>query len=545
MITQPDIVVMNARIWTGEAGLPYAEALAIQGDRIIAIGSNEAIRLIQGQATKVLDAAGHLVLPGFIDNHTHLLLGGFRLLSLDLRRVKSKVEFIAAIASRSTDIPRGGWLCGGGWNNDQWEAACIPVKEWIDDLTPHTPVFVTRSDLHMGFANNAALNFAGINRNTANPQGGLIEKDGYTGEPTGILKDNAMKLVERCIPKPSEEDYDKALSTAMQHAARLGITSVQDITAWGDWNDWQTLRRFQGKKQLTLRIYARTQITEWEKQLDQLKAGFCGDSWLRFGGVKGFVDGSLGSGTALMFEPYDDVPQSAGLLIDQMYPEGMMHARIAAADKAGLPVSIHAIGDKANHLLLDIFAAVIKENGARDRRFRTEHAQHLQPGDILRMAQLGILASVQPSHVYEDGCWAERRIGKRRSPMTYAFRSLLAAAVPVSFGTDWPVAPLDPFLGMYAAVTRQTRDGQHPDGWVPEQKLAVGECLRAYTSGSAYAEFSENVKGTLKPGKLADLILVSEDILAAQPEAIKRTRVLWEPWLAANLFIRNNHRGKA
>ncbi|HWR44141.1 amidohydrolase [Sporomusa sp.] len=527
MIAQPDLMVINARIWTGEPSLPYAEALAIKDDLILAIGSNDQIRSIRGQHTKVLDAAGHLVLPGFIDNHTHLMVGGFQLLSLDLREVKSKEEFVQTIAARAANIPSGHWITGGGWNNDQWAQSQTPVKDWIDSFTSHIPVFITRSDLHIGFANSAAHRLAEIDRTTANPMGGVIERDPYTGEPTGILKDNAMKLVQQCIPTPSKQQYNEALMAAMQHAARMGITSVQDITAWRDWNDWETFLRFQQQQKLTLRIYARTQITEWKKQLVLMEAGFCGDAWLRFGGVKGFVDGSLGSGTALMLEPYDDVPGTAGLLADQMYPEGIMRERIAAADKAGLPVSIHAIGDKANHLLLDIFEAVIKENGPRDRRFRIEHAQHLLPDDITRMARLGILASVQPGHVYEDGCWAKKRIGDRRCQMAYAFRSLLDAGVEVSFGTDWPVVPLNPFFGIYTAITRQTQDGQYPDGWVPEQKLSVRECLQAYTSGSAYAEFSETMKGTLRAGKFADLILVSKDVLSAPPEDIPKTRVLW------------------
>lgn len=526
MTIQSDVMVVNARIWTGEPSLPYAEAVAIKNDRILAVGSNEQIRSLRGQHTKVLDAERHLVLPGFIDNHTHLMVGGLQLLSLDLREVKSKEEFIEKIAARALNTPDQGWILGGGWNNDQWEQAGAPVKEWIDSFTPHIPVFVTRSDLHIGFANSAALNLVGIGRTTPDPSGGVIERDPFTGEATGILKDNAMQLVQESIPTPSRRQFEEALVAAMQHAARMGITSVQDITAWKDWNDWETFRRFQERQQLTLRIYARTQITEWEKQVTLREKEFGGDSWLRWGGVKGFVDGSLGSGTALMFEPYDDTPENSGLLADQMFPAGIMHERIAAADRAGLPVSIHAIGDKANHMLLNLFEAVIKENGPRDRRFRIEHAQHLLPDDMARMARLGILASVQPSHAYEDGCWAEKRIGAGRCKMTYAFRSMLDAGVGVSFGTDWPVVPLNPFTGIFTALTRQTLDGRNPGGWVPEQKLSITECLQAYTSSSAYAEFSENTKGTIKAGKLADLIIVSQDILTVHPEDIAKIRVL-------------------
>ncbi|WP_371381797.1 amidohydrolase [Sporomusa aerivorans] len=523
---QPDLIIINGRIWTGEPELPYAEALAVQADIIIAVGSNDQIRLLSSSNTEVVDADGHLVLPGFIDNHTHLLVGGMQLLSLNLRQAGSKAEFMQAVANRAATTSPGIWITGGGWNNDQWPGGEIPAKEWIDSMTPHNPVFLARSDLHIGFANSLALKLAGITRNTADPAGGAIVRDTDTGEPTGILKDTAVRLVQNCIPAPSEEQYDQALIAAMRHAAQVGVTSVQDITAWADWNDWKTFERFRQQEKLTLRIYARTQITEWEKQLELMAAGFCGDAWLRLGGVKGFVDGSLGSGTALMFGPYQDAPATAGLLAEQMFPAGIMQERITAADKAGLPVSIHAIGDKANHILLDIFEAVILANGKRDRRFRIEHAQHLIPADIERLARLGILASVQPGHVYEDGCWAEKRIGRQRCQLTYAFRSLLTAGASLSFGTDWPVVPLNPFQGIYSAVTRRTQDGRNPEGWVPEQKLSVADCLYAYMQGSAYAEFSESAKGTLSPGKLADILVVSQDVMTVLPEDIAKTKVL-------------------
>lgn len=522
-----ELLISNACIWTGNASMPFAEAIAIQGERILAVGSNRELAALRGTNTQVLDGGGNLILPGFIDNHTHFMLGGFQLLSLELRGCKSREEFVQAIAMRAGQVAKDGWIVGGGWNNDHWQQPAVPTKEWIDGFTAHIPVYLTRSDLHIAFANSAALRLAGIDRDTVSPQGGVIEADPVTGEPTGILKDTAMKLVEQCIPAPSEQQYDEALTAAMRHAASLGITSVQDITAWRDWQDWEAFVRCRQQGRLTVRITARTQITEWEKQAVLLAAGEGNDSWLRFGGVKGFVDGSLGSATALMVEPYTDLPLSSGLLADQMYPDGIMFERILAADRAGLPVSVHAIGDKANQLLLDIFEAVAKENGTRDRRFRIEHAQHLLTEDIQRMARLGILASVQPGHLYEDGCWAQKRIGADRCRTTYAFRSLVEAGVSVSFGTDWPVIPLSPFRGIYTAVTRQTQDGLHPGGWVPEQKLPVSECLKAYTASSAYAEFSEQDKGRLIPGMLADLILVSHNVLTCQPEELLNARVLW------------------
>lgn len=524
---RPDCIIINARIWTGESGYPHAQAIAIKDRRIMAIGTNEQIQALASWQTKLLDAAGNFVLPGFIDNHTHFMLGGFQLCSLDLRQVGSKEAFIQAIAARAVSSANGQWLTGGGWNNDQWTQPQMPVKEWIDVFTADIPVYLARSDLHIGFVNSAALRLAGIDANTSNPSGGVIDRHPDTGEPTGILKDQAIKLVQRCIPEPSKDYYDQAMEAALLHAGKMGITSVQDITAWQDWKDWETFVRFQQDHKLTVRIYARTQISEWEKQLALKEQGFAQDDWLRLGGVKGFVDGSLGSGTAFMARPYDDAPSSCGLLADQMFPEGIMQQRIAAADQAGLPVSVHAIGDQANHVLLDIFEAVIQENGPKDRRFRIEHAQHLLPEDIRRMARLGVLASVQPGHVFEDGCWAAKRIGEERCRTTYAFRSLLNAGVPLSFGTDWPVVPLNPFQGIYTAMTRHTQDGRHPGGWVPEQKLTMDCCLQAYTGGGAYAEFAETHKGSLRVGKLADLILVSRDVLAAEPEELRTTRVLW------------------
>lgn len=526
MTNVADWLLYNARIWTGEAELPWAQALAVRGERIVAVGADEEVKKLAGENTTCVDAGGKLVLPGFIDNHTHFLIGGFQLLSLDLRAVSCKKEFIAAVRQRAAQLPVGAVLGGGGWSNDQWAQTDLPHRSWVDSFTLERPVFLHRSDLHIAFANSAALRLAGIDKNTPDPVGGQILRDEDSGEPTGILKDNAVKLLQEKLPAPSPEEYDQALQAAMDCALRSGVTSVQDVTAWRDWLDWECMLRFQKKQALSVRIYARTQIHEWEKQPQLRQSGFVDDVWLRLGGIKGFVDGSLGSGTAYMCEPYDDAPETCGLLTEQMLPEGIMKERLAASDRAGLAASLHAIGDKANQLLLDIFEEVEAENGPRDRRFRIEHAQHLRREDIGRMARLGVLASVQPGHVADDGCWAEKRIGEKRCRMTYAFRSLLEAGVPLSFGTDWPVVPLDPFQGIYTAVTRQTLDGKHPGGWVPEEKLTLEDALRAYTLGGAYAEFSEQEKGSLKVGKLADLVMVSQDIFQVPVDDLPKTKVL-------------------
>lgn len=521
-----DIVVLNGRIWTGDPVMPWAEAIAATGEYITSIGSTPDIKGAIGPKTQVIDAKNKLVIPGIIDNHTHLMIGGLQLLTLDLRSVLTEKQFVQAIADKALNLEPNHWITGGSWDHEQWPEGKLPEKNWLDPVTPTTPVFLTRADLHMGVANSLALQLAGITKETPDPAGGVIERDA-NGEPTGILKDTAMNIILSAIPKPTQKEYDQALIAAMNYAASVGITSVQDITAWKNWDDWDSFVRFHQQDALTLRIYARTPITEWEKQQQMITSNGRGDDWLKLGGVKGFVDGALGSATAYMFKPYTDAPDTCGLLVDQMYPEGIMLQRITQCDEANLPVSVHAIGDRANSLLLDIFEAVIKENGARDRRFRIEHAQHLLPEDISRMTKLKVIASVQPAHLADDGCWAERRLGDERCQSTYAFGSLFRAGVPVTFGTDWPVVPLNPFTGIQAAVTRQTKDGRHPDGWQPQQKISVEQALHAYTSAGAYAEFSEHRKGTLTVGKLADMVVLSQNIFTIEPKDIANTTVLY------------------
>jgi len=521
---EAELVLLGGRVWTGNPHQPQAEAVALGGGRILAVGSTASVRALIGPRTQVVAVPGRLVLPGFIDNHTHFLNGGFHLLSVDLRDARDPGEFVRRIAERAKALPPGRWITGGNWDHELWPGAPLPRKEWIDPDTPHTPVFVTRLDGHMGLANSLALRQAGITRQTPDPPGGTIVRDPQTGEPTGILKDAAMSLVYRVIPEPSPSEYDDALRAALREAARYGVTSIQDITEWEHWPVYQRARQ---RGELTVRVYARTPIPEWERQRELIAREGVGDEWLRLGGFKGFVDGSLGSTTALFFEPYTDAPQTSGLLHSQMFPDGIMKQRIAAADRAGFQCSIHAIGDKANALLLDIFEEVARENGPRDRRFRIEHAQHLRPQDIPRMARLGVIASVQPYHAIDDGRWAEKRIGRERCKTTYAFRSLLDAGVRVTFGSDWPVAPLNPLLGIYAAVTRKTLDGKNPNGWFPEQKISVEEAVRAYTVWGAYAEFAEKVKGSLEVGKLADLVVLSRDIFTIPPDEIAQVEVLY------------------
>ena len=519
----PDLVIINARVHTMDTQAPLAEAVAVYGNRIVAVGQGQEIRQMAGPGTRVVDAGGKLVLPGFNDSHVHFLSGGFQLSNVDLRDAATPQEFAERIRRFAEKLPRGRWLTGGDWDHERWPGAPLPTRELIDRLTPETPVFVSRLDGHMALANSLALKMAGVTRETKDPPGGLIVRDPQTGEPTGILKDAAQSFVWRVIPEPSFEEKLAAARAATEYAARLGVTSVQDMSAGNGVGVYQSLLE---RGQLKTRIYAVSPLPDWERLgRTGVRARF-GSDMLRIGGLKGFADGSLGSTTALFFEPYLDQPATRGLAGDEMFPEGSMLKRVREADERGLQVMIHAIGDRANDEILSIFEQVSKENGARDRRFRIEHAQHIRSQDIPRFGRGRVIASVQPYHAIDDGRWAEKRIGHRRALTTYAFRSLLDAKATLAFGTDWTVAPLNPMLSIYAAVTRRTLDGKNPAGWIPEQKITVEEAVRAYTVGSAFAEFAEDAKGTLAPGKLADMVILSQDIFNIDPAEIEKTRIV-------------------
>ena len=524
--TQPaaELALINGRIWTGNKSQPWAEGLASRGERIIATGSNSDIKKLADAKTRVIDLEGKLALPGFIDDHTHFLIGGFHLLSVELRDAGTPEEFGSRIKGYASKLPAGRWITGGDWDHERWPGGPLPTKELIDRYTQNNPVFVTRLDGHMGLANSVALRMAGVTKDTKDPPGGTIVRDARTGEPTGILKDDAQGLIYRVIPETSDAEREEALKASLTEAARFGVTSIQDITPW---QDYETYRRFRDSGRLTVRVYARTPMSQWKRQAEIVARQGTGDDWLRLGGLKAFMDGSLGSTTALFFEPFSDAPNTSGLMVDDNIPEGKLKQNIKSADKAGLQCSIHAIGDKANNILLNYFEEVAKENGARDRRFRIEHAQHLLPADISRFSKLGVIASMQPYHAIDDGRWAEKRIGPRRIKTTYAFRSLLDSGATLVFGSDWFVAPLSPILGIHAAVTRQTIDGKNPVGWVPEQKVSVEEAVRAYTSSCAYAEFAEKNKGTLEVGKLADVVVLSQDIFRINPDEIQKTGVVY------------------
>lgn len=517
-----DLIIINGVVHTMDPSRAVVEALAIHGNRIVALGKSDEIKKLAGVNTRTIDAKKRLVLPGFNDAHVHFLSGGFQLSSVDLRDANTPTEFAERIRRFATNLPSGRWVTGGDWDHERWSDAKLPTKELIDRFTPNTPVFVSRLDGHMALANSLALKLAGVNRQTLDPSGGVIVRDS-NGEPTGILKDAAQSFVWKVMPPASFEEKLTAARAATDYAATLGVTSVQDMSAGSDVGIYQTLM---DRGELKTRIYAVAPLPAWERLARTGVRAHFGSEMLRVGGLKGFADGSLGSTTALFYEPYRDAPATSGIASDEMYPEGSMLKRVHDADRAGLQILIHAIGDRANDLILSIFEQVERENGARDRRFRVEHAQHLRAQDIARFARDKVIASMQPYHAIDDGRWAEKRIGKDRAKTTYAFRTLLDAGVMLAFGSDWTVAPLDPILSIYGAVTRRTIDGKNPKGWIPEQKISVEEAVRAYTAGSAYAEFQDQVKGTVTPGKLADLVMLSDNIFKIESKEIEKVKVL-------------------
>jgi hypothetical protein len=521
-----DLIIINGVVRTLDATDTVAEAVAILGNRIIAVGSTAAIKPLAGPRTQTINAGGRLVLPGFNDAHVHFLMGGFQLGKVDLRDAKSPSEFIARLQKFAQKVPAGQWITGGDWDHEWWPDAPLPVKEWIDAVTPAHPVFLRRMDGHMALANSCALKLAQVGRATPEVPAGKIVRN-EQGEPTGVLKDAAMDYVFRVIPQPGFAEKLAAAKAASEYAASLGVTSVQDMSTGTDVGIFQTLVE---RGELKTRIYGMTPLAEWERMAHTgIHAPF-GSDLLRIGGMKAFSDGSLGSSTALFFDPYLNEPDTCGLPGPDMFPEGIMLERVLAADKAGLQVIVHAIGDRANQEMLDIFKTVAEKNGPRDRRFRIEHAQHLRAGEIPRFGREGVIASMQPYHAIDDGRWCESHVGAERCRGAYPLRSLLDSGATLAFGSDWTIAPLDPLTGIYAAVTRRTLDDKNPDGWQPQQKISVTETVRAYTVGSAYAEFAETVKGSLTPGKLADLVILDRDIFTIDPVEIM------DAWVACTIM---------
>ncbi|HNP24791.1 MAG TPA: amidohydrolase [Panacibacter sp.] len=515
-----DKIYVNAKIWTGDDTNKWAKTIALKNNTIIYVGND--YKSYTGNKTIVTDLEGRLLIPGFIDNHTHFLAGGFQLVSIDLRQVKSKKAFIQTFKKYVQGLDEKRWITGGDWDHEAW-GGDLPKKEWIDAVSGNHPVFVNRYDGHMALANSVALRLAGIDKNTSNPPGGEIVKDPATGEPTGVLRDEAMNLVNNVIPEPSAKEMEEAFLRAQQHALSLGVTQVHDMSSFGGWPDMNTYQRAYADDQLQMRVYSFVALATWQKLADYVTQNGRGDDMLRWGGLKGFVDGSLGSTTAWFYKPYLDAPNSTGL---QVTDTTLLHDWVIAADKAGLQVATHAIGDRANDFILNVYKEANTTNGTRDRRFRIEHAQHLTQEAITRFGVEKVIPSMQPYHAIDDGKWAAKRLDDTRLRGTYAFNSLLKDDARLTFGTDWTVAPLNPLLGIYAAVTRRTLDNKNPNGWYPQEKITVEQAMKCYTANNAYAGFQENKLGILKAGMLADFAVLDKNIFSIDAEQIRNTKVV-------------------
>ncbi len=495
-----DTVYRNATIWTGTDDV--ASVFAVKDGRIAYLGNDQSINFV---AKANVDLGGRFVMPGFIDNHVHFFEGGAGLASVQLRDAKTPEAFSERIVDYAKSLPDGRWVLSGNWDHEQWGGE-LPRRDWIDADTGDTPVFVFRLDGHMALANSAALALAGIDAATPTPAGGEIVRDN-NGEPTGVLKGTAMNPVLDILPKLTDDELMEQFQAAQSHAFSVGLTQVHAVVAGPtETGMLDAFRTAEQREVMKIRVTAYGPIESWQSVATRANALNDGGR-LRIGGVKGLVDGSLGSTTAWFYEPYSDQPDTSGLPLIQ---PGDLGTLISNADAAGLQLAIHAIGDRAIDNLIDELQATAGD-AVKERRYRIEHFQHPSATAIERAAQAGIIASAQPYHAIDDGRWAEQRIGPERLKTTYAFRSILDAGGLLSFGSDWPVAPLAPLEGIYAAVTRRTTDGANPNGWVPQEKITVEEALAAYTATNAYAGFSDDETGTLVQGKQADFIVLSAD----------------------------------
>ncbi|MDH7637720.1 amidohydrolase [Sphingomonas oryzagri] len=513
-----DIAYVNARVWTGRSATDRSDAIGIVGNRIAVVGA-AAVHARTGKTTQIVDLGGAFVVPGFTDCHTHFTMGSLRLSQVALDTAMTPAEFTAQMGAAASKIPQGRWLQGGGWDADRWGGE-MPTRAWIDAATPDTPVAVYRYDLHMMLLNSVALKAVGIDRNTPDVPGGVIVRD-KNGDPTGLVKDAAKDLVVSRIPPPSAAEIDAAFRAGIALGLSKGVTRVHCPEI--DWNTFDTLRRehYDGHAGMRFRVF--NPLRDWEKTVALVKAEGHGNDWFCWGASKVVFDGSLGSRTALFYEPYLDDPTTNGITVTKRED---LREWMGEADKAGLQVAAHAIGDEANDIVLDTMAEVAAANGERDRRFRIEHAQSLTPAALPRFAKQKVIASVQPYHAIDDGRWAIKRIGPERLTRTYAFESLIASGAHVCMGSDWPVAPLDPLTGIPAAVLRETLDGKNPSGWYPEQRVSLSATLMGYTREAAYASFCEDRMGQIAPGYLADLTVIDYDLFAMDKEKLGQAKVI-------------------
>ncbi len=518
-------IINNAKIWTGNGDNPWASAIVIGGDRILAVADDVDFFIESGG--NVIDGKGRLVLPGFIDAHVHTIMGGERLASVKLRDAATPEEFARRIGEYTKTLSPGEWIIGGDWDHSLWGGE-LPQRDWIDELTPNNPVWVTRLDGHMGLANQAAFDIAGVSDEVEDVDGGFVSR--YSdGRPAGIFKDNAMGLIFDHIPSPSMDQQLKSLQAAMDYIVSNGTTTIHHMSEpdnrnfGGSASDLDVFKEARKRGLLKVRSYVTQHINHWEDVAAEIEGGEVSDAWLKIGAIKGYVDGSLGSHSAAFYDSFTDAPDDFGVFVNS---EEQLYDWIKGADERNVQPLIHAIGDKAINAILNIYERVLTEGGEKDRRFRIEHAQHIDPRDFSRFKELGVVASMQPYHAIDDGRWAETVIGSERIKTSYAFKSMLDAGATVAFGSDWFVAPPSAIEGIYAAVTRATIDGKNPDGWVPEQKISVEQAVRAYTMGGAYAGFDEDIKGSLQVGKMADLVILDQNLFEVTPEKIRDTKVV-------------------
>ena len=531
----PDLIAINGNVYTA-AGKPRVQAFAVANGKIAKTGSTAEIKKLAGPKTQVIDLHGAFVMPGFNDAHSHLSNGGFEKLNVNLIGTKSLAEMQSRIAARVKDAKPGEWIVGRGWDHTKWDVKETPTRADIDKVTDDHPAIFTRVDGHIAIANSAALKAAGVTKDTKDPQGGKIDR-AADGEPTGIMRETAMSLVYETVPEPTKKQRRKAIELALADAAQSGVTSAQDNS---DWEDFLTYEEMEKEGKLTLRISEWLSFDAPVERLEKMRAHHdANDPMLHTGMLKGFMDGSLGSGTAALLAPYSDNHGTSGI---PRYTQEQLNGLVKDRAARLFQIGFHAIGDRgadmaltafaANRpsLCVDCFAAAVGEEpegcGCHDQQMRNriEHDQVIAPDQFKKYKDLGVIASVQPNHLLTDMNWAEQRIGPERAKTSYPWKQFLDNGVPLAFGTDYPVEPITPFRGVYAAVTRMNEEGTK--SYYPEQKLTIDQAIAAYTTGSAYAEFAEKEKGTLAPGMLADFVVLDRDITKVPPAEILKTQVL-------------------
>jgi predicted amidohydrolase YtcJ len=514
-------IYRNGRIYTNDPASPWAEAMLVRDEEILAVGNDDEVTGLADKGAQVVDLEKHFVMPGFNDAHVHIGGAGQDWFAVRLNGAQSVAELQKRLAEGVAQHKEGEWITGRGWDHTFWPERKFPSRQQLDVVSPKNPVILTHISGHVAVANSLALQLCGVTKSTPNPSGGEIERD-EQGEPTGMLKEGAaMQIVESKIPSPTPEQRRRGIELALADIAKNGVTSAQDNSAW---EDFLTYRAIKNDGKLTVRI------TEWlpfaaplEKLEQMRRDGGTTDPWLRTGALKMVTDGALGSRTAAMLAPYSDDPSTSGIMT--MEPE-KLRALAIERDKAGFQLNFHAIGDRANRVALDAFEAAAKANGPRDRRDRIEHAQVVALSDIPRFARLQVIASMQPSHETSDMRWAEQRVGPERAKGAYAWASMQKFGVRLAFGTDYDVEPISPFRGLYACVTRELPSGGPQGGWQPQEKISLADCIRAYTSGSAYGEFMEGKKGELKAGEFADFIVLSNDLTKVEPREYVNAKIL-------------------